>query len=578
MWRRSFFTQIFIGIFATVLLGLGAAAVVTESTLRERLTDWLTHEVLVQARALTVTLDTHDVQTVATRVGKETEQRITILALDGRVLAESTLPTHAVHLIENHAGRPEVQAALQDGWGSHQRISSTTGGEYLYVAVRDDSNNRITRVAVPLSDLEENIAFVRAGVLASLLFGIFVAAIMALLIARRLSGSVRAIARVANERAAGQRTPFPEGETEEFIGLARTLEGMAQQLDSRLDQLEGERARLRTILDTMVEGVILCSPDGDILLSNQSFLEMFGWSRSPHGKRLVEITRVPEVVELSQRILREREPDTVEFELGRKTIQATFVPLPAKGMSGYLAVFHDITELRRADQVRRDFVANVSHELRTPLASITGYAESLLEGAMSDPEVAQSFLGGITRNADRLSRLIEDLLDLARIESGRYVLHPEWVDVGDAVDHGVSLVEKVNSRQHPFHNDVPAGLTVWADPKALSQILVNLIENAAKYTPPGTEIRTTAETTYDSVTIRIRDLGPGIPPQDLSRIFERFYRGDKSRNAAGEPGTGLGLAICKHLATEMGGSIHAESSGRGTTISIRLPCLASTDG
>jgi two-component system phosphate regulon sensor histidine kinase PhoR len=341
-------------------------------------------------------------------------------------------------------------------------------------------------------------------------------------------------------------------------------------LDIRLDELESERSRLRVILENMVEGVILCSSEGEIILWNEAFQRMFD-TPGPTGKKLIEAIRIPEVIKLSNQVMRDRLPHAVEFQSGNASIQATFVPLGRSRAEGYLAVFHDITDLKRADRIRRDFVANVSHELRTPLASISGYGESLLDGAIDDPAVARPFVEGVVRNAERLSLLIEDVLDLARIESGRYPFEPESIDLHSLVASSAQVVSRLESKEQKFSNLVPAGLTVWADRKAASQILVNLIENAAKYTPHGTDIRVKASLTGAMTEITVEDTGPGIPPDDLPRIFERFYRGDKSRNAAGQGGTGLGLAICKHLATEMGGSIAAASSGRGTVITLRLP-------
>ncbi len=569
--RGSFFSHIFVGIFATVLLAVLAAGVLTERLLGERVQETLLQDVHTHARSLTVTLDPTDLESDVQRLGKVTDRRVTVMQFDGTVVAESALEPDRLREMENHAGRPEVRQAMKEGWGWEIRRSATVNEGFLYVAVRDDERRRVVRLAVPLENVAENLSRVRTGVLLALLAGTLVAALVAFLIARRLSSGVRGIARVARARANGERLPFPQGETDEFQSLAAALEKMARQLDAQLDDLDDERNRLRTMLETMTEGVTLCDEEGRIVLTNEAFLPMFGLSQPPLGHSLLEVARVPEAIALVERMPRARGAEICDFDYQNRSIQATFAPLRGLHMGGFLAVFHDITELRRADRIRRDFVANVSHELRTPLASIAGYAESLLDGAIEDPEFARTFLEGIGRNAERLSRLIEDLLDLARIESGRYSLQPQAVSVVEAVENAASVVGKLSAKQHRFVNEVTADVQVWADPKALSQILVNYVENAAKYSPPGTEIRVTADRQGDRTTIRVQDRGPGIPPEDLPRIFERFFRGDKSRNAAGEGGTGLGLAICKHLATEMGGKVGAESTGQGTTVLVELP-------
>lgn len=573
MRRWSFFTQVFAGIFFVIFFALAVGTLATENALSERLKVMIAEDTRATAISLGATLKPERVQEQIEKIANLIDRRITIIRPDGLVLADSQVSAEQIKTIENHLDRPEVRSAIDTGWGWSTRHSSTTGHDFLYVAVLDTQQQRVVRVAVPLEHYSRTLQRIRYGILSGALLGIFLALALAFTIARRLSHDVNVLVLVGQERARGLRTSFVERSNEDFNRLAQTLDAMTQQLDARLDELESERSRLRVILENMVEGVILCDEQGDIVLWNEAFLRMFA-ARQPAGRKLIEVIRNPEVVKLSTQIMTDRQPQSIEFQSGAMSIQTTFVPLARTRMEGYLAVFHDITELKRADRIRRDFVANVSHELRTPLASIAGYGESLLEGAIDDPAVARPFVEGVVRNAERLSLLIEDVLDLARIESGRYSLNPESIELKSIADSSAQVVTRIEIKRQHFENTIVPGTFAWADRKGLGQILVNLIENASKYTPPETRIRVSASVSAAApsmIDILVADTGPGIPPDDLPRIFERFFRGDKSRNAAGEAGTGLGLAICKHLATEMGGSISAESSGRGTTVTLRLP-------
>ena len=568
MLRWSLFRQVLFGISLALVVALAAVITVSEQQIKPAFAGIVAGETRPLAEAVADLLVGQDLQAEVSRLGPRIGRRISIVAFDGRVLADSDVAPERVPNMENHAHRREVEAALATGWGWDSRQSATLGEPFLYVALRDDAKHRIVRIAVPLAEYEQAIARIESGLWTGLAIGGLIALLVAFGIARRLGSQVEDLVRVAKRQAAGQTAQFAEPGNREFGELARALNQMTGQNRLRLSELEAERARLRTVLDNLDEGVILCEADGRVVLWNGAAAQLFGFERSPEGKALIELTRIPEIIRLSESVQEASSPITQEFEEGNRSILATFVPMPS---GAYLAVFHDISRLKLADRIRRDFVANVSHELRTPLASISGYAESLLTGALDDSSVARTFVDGIWRNSERLTQLIEDLLDLARIESGRYGLAPESIELHDAVAAAATLVTKLSSKKQPFTNQVAAGTFVMADRKGLNQVLVNLIDNASKYSPPGSPIEVGAETIGGLITFSVKDSGQGIPPEDLPRIFERFYRGDKSRNAAGEPGTGLGLAICKHLVNEMDGSIGVRSSGRGTTVSITLP-------
>lgn len=569
MQRWSFFSQILAGSILVVLVAMFAGILVSERNVSRAFAEVLAGETRPLASSIAQLLEGRDLQARVLELGPQLDRRITIIALDGTVLADSGVSADELTAIENHAARLEVQTAARRGWGWSRRHSATVGEDFLYVAVRDDARGRIVRVAVPLRQYSAATGRLTFGVIAGIVVGCLLAFFIAYFIAHRFTSQMNRLVAVAKSRAAGAQAVFEEVGNEEFNELALALDAMTRRLDAQVDELIRERSRLKAVLDNMIEGVILCNADGEVVVWNDAFVHLFEIDASPAGKALIELMRVPEVVQLASKVFQDAEPLLQDFGFRDKSIQTTFVPL-RRGAEGYVAVFHDITELKRADRIRRDFVANVSHELRTPLASISGYAESLLEGALDDREVARTFVERIARNADRLARLIEDLLDLARIESGRYGFYFEAIDARQAVEAAAQTVNKLQVKRHTFENRVPENLSLWGDKKALSQVLVNLIDNAAKYSPPGTEIFVTGGRDGETTVLAVTDKGHGIALEDQPRIFERFYRADKSRNAAGEGGTGLGLAICKHLVAEMGGSISVASSGRGTTFEIRL--------
>lgn len=574
MPRWSFFSQILAGSILVVLVAMFAGIWVSEHNISREFAEVLAEETRPVAASLAQLLGGDDVQSRVLALGPQLDRRISIIALDGRVIADSGVAADELELIENHADRPEVQEALRAGWGWSRRHSATIGEDFVYVAVSDPAQGRIVRIAVPLQRYRTAVERLNVGMMAGVVIGCLLAAFIAYLIAHQVTGQLSRFVVVAKQRAAGAKAVFEETGNEEFNELAQSLDAMTRRLDEQVEEQIRERTRLKAVLDNMVEGVILCGDGGQVVLWNDAFTALFGIEGEPAGKTLIELTRVPEVVQLASRVFADAAPLSQEFLYQDRSIQTTFVALRRKGAAGYLAVFHDITDLRRADQIRRDFVANVSHELRTPLAAISGYAESLLEGAIDDRAVARTFVDGIARNADRLARLIDDILDLARIESGRYGYLFESVDARQAVDAAAHVVTKLKAKHHAFENRVAADLAVWADKKALSQILVNLIDNAAKYSPEGTAITVSGAEDAGNVVLTVTDRGHGIAPEDQPRIFERFYRADKSRNAAGEGGTGLGLAICKHLTAEMGGKITVTSSGRGTSFHVYLPARA----
>ena len=347
--------------------------------------------------------------------------------------------------------------------------------------------------------------------------------------------------------------------------------------EERLQALESERAKIGAVLDSMVEGVIALDRQGLVLLMNPSARRILDLGQEPVvGQSLLEVIRnrgLADLVELCQTL----EPsEQCRREVGlqlpvQRNLEVNAMPLPES--QGVVLVLHDITELRRLEQVRVEFVANVSHELRTPLTAIKGYLETLIDEAPAEPLTHRRFLEVAHTHADRLSRLINDLLNLSDIETGKVVLRTRSVGLQDFVNEAFTIFEKeATKRGVKLQNEISADMVVWADRDRLSQIFVNLVDNAVKYTPKGGSVTFKAVARGSKfIGFQVIDTGQGIPPTDLPRITERFYRVDKARSRE-LGGTGLGLAIVKHLVQLHGGTLHIDSEvGKGTIIEIGLP-------
>jgi two-component system, OmpR family, phosphate regulon sensor histidine kinase PhoR len=518
---------------------------------------------------------------LADRLGRDLGVRVTIIAADGTVLGDTDLDGAALQEVENHAGRPEVIEAVRGGTGRSVRYSRTVAEDMLYIASRIDPGDPargVIRLALPLTDVARAQEALRAPILLAAVLSLVLAGLLGWAVARGPARRLEAIARVASQFAAGRMDVRAEpGGDDETSVLARSLNRMADELEERLILLERERSQLRTVLEGMVEGVVLTDPTGRILVANDAFRRIFDAQLPVEGRRPLETARVPALQEAIESALEADAPLTREIALGgaqEKVIQASLAAISERGATvGAVAVFHDVTELKRLERVRQEFVANVSHELRTPLTAIKGYAETLRDGGLRDPETAAEFVRVIHRHAERLRALIEDLLDLAAVEQGEARLKPAAVRAREVVTQAETLLRPAaEARGQTIAIDLPADLPeVLADRDRLAQILINLLDNAVKFTPEGGRIALSGTAADGRVILAVSDNGVGIPPGDLPRIFERFYRVGRSRDRR-EGGTGLGLAIAKHLTLGMNGTIEVESAqGSGTTFRVSFP-------
>ena len=562
------------------------AAVVLDRAVARRITDQVASRLTEETRLARDLLPSEPdlaagADALADRLGRDLGLRVTIIDASGKVLGDTDLDGEALLSVENHADRPEVIEAMRAGTGRAVRYSRTLTENMLYVASRidpDDPSRGIVRLAVPLTDVKKAQEEIRGPILVAALLSVVLAAGIGWVVARGPARRLEAMARAASDFAGGRTAVRAEaGGDDEVAVLARSLNRMADELQERLVLLERERSQLRTVLEGMVEGVVLTDPTGRILLANDAFRRIFNAQLPVEGRRPLETARVPALQEAIESALEADEPVTREIALGGaqdKVIQASLASIRESGETvGAVAVFHDVSELKRLERVRREFVANVSHELRTPLTAIKGYAETLRDGGLRDPETAAEFVRVIHRHAERLRALIEDLLDLAAVEQGEARIDLAPVALRDVATQAEAVARPAAAgKRHTLTLDVPGDLPrVLADRDRLGQVLINLLDNAVKFTPEGGRIEVSARPSSGRVVVSVKDNGVGIPPEDIGRIFERFYRVGRSRDRR-EGGTGLGLAIAKHLTQAMGGTIEVESRpGSGTTFRVSLP-------
>ena len=584
--RIGFRTKVFAGSLAAAAVALLALAALLSWQARERqrtaIEQRLTDQALLIADLLAqaTSLETRELDQEADRLAELVPGRVTFIAADGRVLGDSTQTQAELATLENHGSRPEVVAARESGVGSSHRYSTTVNTDMVYVAVRASHPEvSYVRLALPVTDIDAQLATIRTATLLALAIAIPLALLVSWFASVSLARPVSAIARAAERYAAGDlsRATLHYG-TDELGTVARALDGSVQQLAERIDDLARDRARMEAILGGMVEGVLVVDRQGRLQLVNRAAQEMLRVESSAGGRSYLEVIRHPDIAAQLTAALRGSEVGSQELTLVRDPGR-TFVAraAPVSGTSGgAVLVLHDITDLRRADQIRRDFVANVSHELRTPLTAIRGYVEALLDEP-ADEESTRKFVEIIARHSLRMERLVKDLLHLARLDAGQEPLETARCDVAQIFGAVTAdLAPSIEAKHQRVTLDVASeARQVDGDPAKLHDIVRNLVENAVNYSPEGTEVRLTAARRNGAYTITVADSGPGIPPEDLTRVFERFYRVDKSRSRPG--GTGLGLAIVKHLVELHGGEATAQNRPEGGAVfTVRLPASPDT--
>lgn len=508
--------------------------------------------------------------------------RLTLIASDGSVLADSSVEPGQIGSLENHSARPEVVGALAQGSAMAVRPSTTTGHIYVYVAqslTGPRGERLVLRLAEPLEELQALRGRLAAALALALLAAALSLGVTSLWLDRRLFQPLSRLIEDARKVAAGSAARVDVPDEDELAALALALNHLAATAEEQFGAVRRERDHLQEILASMSEGVLVVDRDARALMINPAFCRLFHLEGDFAGRPVLEIVRQPALARLIEDSLRLGEPQSGQIELlspERRTLLLAGAPLLG-GDRGAVVVARDTTELTRVADMRRDFVANVSHELKTPLAAIRGFAETLRDGALEEPATAERFTDRILVQCRRLQALLDDLLTLSRLEGVDSALEREPMDLAAVIRRAVELLA-AGAREKKVEVQIETGeglSAVSGDPDGLERLLLNLLDNAIKYNRPGGKVMVRLSRSDGEAVLEVEDTGIGIPPESIPRLFERFYRVDKSR-AREEGGTGLGLAIVKHVAQAHGGQVEVESrAGRGSTFRVRLPVGAS---
>ncbi|MCB0404030.1 MAG: HAMP domain-containing protein [Bdellovibrionales bacterium] len=513
------------------------------------------------------------------QVRRGSDTRVTIILENGKVVFDSEQPAES---LGNHSDRPEIIAALKTGDGMAERHSDSVNYSMLYYAKRmplDDGGTGIVRASIPLTAVTEELQKLSRTLVFGGLFGVLLSLALGFYVAHRITSPIRQMTLVAEAMREGDYSMHLRNLPHDEIGLlGDTFNKLGTEITERITTLSKEKAQFRAMLTSMIEGVIAVNEEDEILFCNDAARKLMAApDLGKAGKRIWEFTQLLKIREVVETVRAQGE--TVKREVAflesseRKVLDVQATPFSGGGTVGVAVVFHDISELRRLERIRQDFVANASHELKTPLTAIKGYVETLIGGAIHDEKNNVRFLQKINAQADQLSAQVQDLLHLARIESGESKLDFSEIQLDTFMNEAIQLHQApIRSKRLKLREDFGNfPVRVKADRKALAQITHNLIDNAIKYTPEAGNLTLRVRQGSGYGEVEVEDSGIGIPQKDQSRIFERFYRVDKARSREAG-GTGLGLSIVKHLVQAMEGEIHVESRlHSGSRFTVRLP-------
>ncbi len=504
------------------------------------------------------------------------DARVTLIGADGTVLGESHEDQSQMG---NHLDRPEVQQALAASRGTSIRYSTSIGYDMMYgaVPVRDAEGHvaGFARVALSLQAVEAGVRRLRQSILLAGLVTACVAGLLAVAIAERTARPVRRLTAAAERIAEGDLACRLEAGGRDEVGqLTAAFQHMSEQLREKVSILAEERGRLAAVLENMADGVLIVDEAGRVELVNPAAGRLLGTSdEKALGRSFGQVVPQHQILELWKRCreLGEAQEDTVEIGYANLFVQAIVTPLQEGEARGFLVILQDLTPIRRLETVRRDFIANISHELRTPLAGLKALVDTLRRAALKDPPAAKRFLKRMDSEVDALTQIVEELLELSRIESGRVPLRLAPAPLADVLGPPVDrLRHQAESAELEVTVLLPPGLPqVLADVERVQKVVSNLVHNAIKFTPAGGSVVVSAEAAGQEVVISVKDTGVGIAAEDLPRIFERFYKADRARSGGG---TGLGLAIAKHIVQGHGGRVWVESvEGKGSSFFFTLP-------
>jgi two-component system phosphate regulon sensor histidine kinase PhoR len=590
MMKRVLFKRILVTYVIITPLLLISLELYLSSSIKDNYISTLKASLITQARLVADRIPSssgYSLDDFCKRYKEKTGARVTIIDSSGRVLGDSDEPSAAM---ENHSDRPEIKDADMSDVGSAIRYSKTLRKNlfYLAIAINSDSDKSFLRLSIPLHDVETAMNAVRMRIIIASLAISFIAILIGLLLTRRITKSVEEITDFSKEAAAGHiRKRLFLKEKGELGELGKNISDMARELHERLKQSEEGKQKMEAILSNMSDGLILTDMKGKIILSNEAVSKLFGVTSGIEGKTLIETLRKAELMDVVEQVAEGRERIFHEIEVTYPKdlyLMVTAEPFYSHKqdgeLSGIVLTFHDITRLRKLEEMRKDFVANVSHEIKTPITAIKGYAETLLEGAIDDRQNAGKFIETIRNNSERLNSLVNDLLTLSRIELGDIKIEKDFVNTDEVIDSVfTTLREKADKKKLYLRKEISPEIgALKADRDRLFQILLNLVDNGIKFTEKGgVTVKVKSEKLKieneekDFMEIVIEDTGMGIPKKHLPRLGERFYRVDRARSRE-LGGTGLGLAIVKHLVKAHGWEMRVESEeGQGTIIRILCP-------
>lgn len=578
---RSIRWRIALAFAALLIVCIGGLSAYLSHFFRENYVDNLLTQLTDQAKLVGDASEpyfssgvTGELDTLAKRLGRQIDARVTIIASDGTVLGDSEEEDLAA--MGNHGDRPEVIEALANGTGSDIRRSETLGYDMMYVAAvvtLEGEAVGVARVSLPLTDINAAMGHINLVITLGAVIAVALGMLLAFQVTRITVDPIRRLTAASKEMAEGNLNQEITVASRDEVGdLARAFNRMAARLKEAMNLVTAERDRIAIVLQSMGDAIFVVDRDGRVTMTNKAAEKVLDIPRDAAiGRHFIEAVRDHEVDALLQQCLEKKEQHTGLVEGRARKRLLGVIATPFVEESGCLLLIQDMTELRKLETVRRDFIANLSHELRTPIASLKALGETLRDGAIEQPSVAREFLDKINLEVDRLAQMVQEMGELSRIESGVAPLQKTPADVAEVVDRAVGRLEAQADRaglklETRIASDLPR---VPADQARMEQVLVNLIHNAIKFTPSGGRITVSAKAEGDKLVVSVSDTGIGISEDDLPRVFERFYKADRARAGGG---TGLGLAIAKHVVEAHGGRIWVESiEGKGSTFSFTLP-------
>ncbi|MBN1188515.1 MAG: HAMP domain-containing protein [Dehalococcoidales bacterium] len=578
---RSIFWKITLPFTLLILVSLGCLGAFITNSVRQNQLDQIRHDLLDKARLVAETAQPYyispdikqELADLAVTAGSEIDARITLIAADGTVLGD-TWENPAE--MENHAGRPEVQQALTADSGESTRYSTTRSQSFMYLAVPVTYQGKVlgvARVALPTVEVENLISQTFWTVVLAMLIAAILVIAAAAVITRMITRPVRQVTNAAIRISSGEfdlRVPIRSND--ELGRMGQAFNKMSAGLQNTMMTISDEKVKLDTILNTMPDGIILTDAERCISFSNPAAQSIFGFPGSASaGKPLIEVIINHQIEGVLNECLTTGLKQIAHVDIpGGKFLRVVSAPLQAQP-GGALLLIQDLTEMRSLQTLRRQFIGNISHELRTPLAGIKAVVETLQDGAIEERSTALDFLNRINAEVDSMTQMINELIEISRLETGKAVLHREPLDLNSLIREIADYLDPQAKRKNiildsSLQEDLPL---VEADKERIRQIVVNLLHNAIKFTPDGGKITLYTRFENGMVTTEVTDTGIGISREDLTHIFERFFKADRSRSGEG---SGLGLAIAKHIVQAHGGEIRVKSNeGRGSTFSFTLP-------